>query len=133
MNIPDWMRKEYGEYIKSYRWKQKRDAALERAQFRCERCGFSKYSKTLEVHHVTYANFKNEKPEDLRVLCAECHEIEDRQREKESNRRSVAALENARVDGWMRKKFGDEWQDHVSEYEFEIEMERFDDWRERQG
>jgi 5-methylcytosine-specific restriction endonuclease McrA len=133
MNIPDEMRTEYNEYIKSYRWKQRRDAAMQRAKSRCERCGFSDQSCKLEVHHVTYANFKNEKPEDLRVLCTECHAIEDKERERKSNQRSAAALENARVDGWMRKKFGDEWQDNVSESEYEHELERFDDWLERQG
>jgi 5-methylcytosine-specific restriction endonuclease McrA len=88
MGAPD-----YSEYIASDAWRAKRDSALLIASRRsprrgypaCEACGkfgghFKnpsehrvQYANGLHVHHVTYRNLGDEPPEDLIVLCTECH------------------------------------------------------------
>jgi 5-methylcytosine-specific restriction endonuclease McrA len=45
--------------------------ALRRDQYRCRGCDAT---ENLEVHHRTYAHFGSERPEDLTVLCHECHD-----------------------------------------------------------
>lgn len=61
--------KEYDEYIHSKEWRVKRKEKLS-VQSCCEMCGSK---DNLHVHHNSYENFKNEKMEDLNVLCAKCH------------------------------------------------------------
>ena len=79
-------RAKYKSYLSSRVWKEKRQAALLRAGFRCEcrtdhlqlpedilapRC---LRTTRLTVHHLTYARFGGkELPEDLQVLCWSCH------------------------------------------------------------
>jgi hypothetical protein len=57
-------------YYKCAWWKHTRQAAIERANSRCEHCE-SIYN--LQVHHLTYERLGKEIPEDLQVLCFECH------------------------------------------------------------
>lgn len=64
---------DYWEYIKSDLWKQRRYAALERADFRCELCG---ETDNLNVHHLTYERLGNEDPHDLMVICGGHHWME---------------------------------------------------------
>jgi len=124
--MPD--REEYSRYINSPAWKQKRAAALERAQHRCEVCGFSKWSRQLEVHHKTYERFTKEMPDDLMVVCAECHKEQDKIRAEESFIRSRRALRKARLDGWATKKYGDEWSQR---YDVDAIAQEFSEWAER--
>jgi 5-methylcytosine-specific restriction endonuclease McrA len=63
-------RVDYATYIKTSRWKQRREEAKRRAGNRCLVCNSG---DRLEVHHRSYANLGNERPEDLTVLCADCH------------------------------------------------------------
>lgn len=63
-------KEEYNNYLKSYKWKQIRMAAIIRAGYKCEHCGSTKY---LQAHHCHYRTLFNEAPWDLRVLCRECH------------------------------------------------------------
>jgi len=65
---------EYKRHIASANWKKTRDQKLAEAHYRCEKCGISKWSKPLEVHHLTYDRLGRERLSDLQVLCAECHE-----------------------------------------------------------
>ena len=58
------------QYLNSMLWKIKRHQAIERAGARCEICDCSYY---LDVHHRTYENLGDEKPDDLMVLCRDCH------------------------------------------------------------
>jgi 5-methylcytosine-specific restriction endonuclease McrA len=62
----------YVEYLKSPRWKKKRERSLAFAERRCQICGSRKH---LEVHHNTYENLGHEKLRDLIVLCDDCHEL----------------------------------------------------------
>lgn len=61
----------YYDYLKSPQWQTVRDAALKRANYQCEKC---KSAKNLQVHHITYKRLGYELPEDLIVLCKDCHE-----------------------------------------------------------
>lgn len=61
----------YYEYIRSVAWAEKRLEAFERAKYKCQLCGARK--TFFEVHHNTYENLGNEPPEDLIVLCVNCH------------------------------------------------------------
>ena len=63
---------DYSEYLKTPHWLETRAVALKRAGSRCQVCSST---KLLEVHHNTYENLGHEKPEDLCVLCDECHEL----------------------------------------------------------
>lgn len=52
-------------------WVAIRQWALQRAGNKCEQCG---KTYMLSVHHLNYNNLGKEHPEDLKVLCQECHE-----------------------------------------------------------
>lgn len=65
----DWFRR-YGEYLQSPAWRERRRAALLRSGSRCQICGAT---RALQVHHVTYVRVGEEFPDDLRVVCVECH------------------------------------------------------------
>jgi 5-methylcytosine-specific restriction endonuclease McrA len=60
----------YPEYLLTRHWERKRRLAIERAGYRCEKCGFRYF---LEVHHLTYERLGCEQPEDLMALCRTCH------------------------------------------------------------
>src|SRR5215475_10158177 len=84
----------YREYLASAEWKLRRDDALHRAYYRCQsptcpepqlrslsdedlRFVCEEYLPPhhyrLEVHHLTYERLGNEHPDDLIVLCPQCH------------------------------------------------------------
>ena len=64
-------RKSYDEYIESSEWGEIRWKILKERGFICQCCGV--LTKRVEIHHIHYNNFKNERPEDLLVLDTECH------------------------------------------------------------
>lgn len=86
---PEW----YVEYLDSPHWKKTRQQKLEAADHRCERCGaYPKRTERgtlggLDVHHLTYERVGHELPEDLEVLCFQCHAVEHGQ---PADARSVA-------------------------------------------
>lgn len=80
---------EYRAYLASPAWRRRCHAALARAGWKCERCGWSKYSRRLEVHHKTYDHFREERPEDLEVVCTVCHKAADSERRGSANERTV--------------------------------------------
>jgi len=100
---------EYKEYLASPTWKRKREQALKRADYKCEECGMSKWTRKLDVHHLDYDHFGNECPEDLIVLCEKCHKKADKQRERETANRNATKLEDARFYGWAEKVYGEQW------------------------
>lgn len=65
----------YYEYIQSPAWKKKADAAKRDADYRCQVCNRHKDEVTLDAHHRTYARLGHERPEDITVLCRDCHEL----------------------------------------------------------
>ena len=48
-----------------------RIARLQRAKYLCEECHC--LSPYLQVHHLTYSRFNKELPEDILLLCPQCH------------------------------------------------------------
>ena len=62
----------YSMYLLSDWWRKNRQPALDRAAGKCECCG---RADALEVHHLTYVHkyHEIEYPDDLLVLCGECH------------------------------------------------------------
>ena len=66
---------EYIDFMQSDEWNEIRKAALRRANYECEQCGAR--NTKLDVHHLTYDRFGgNEEPDDLEVLCRDCHDKE---------------------------------------------------------
>jgi hypothetical protein len=64
-------RREYWNYLLSPQWAERRQAVLDRAGGRCERCGTE--AERLEVHHLHYRTIFRETPEDLQAVCRPCH------------------------------------------------------------
>lgn len=77
----------YTAYLNSPQWKAKRVEALDHYGRICSKCGGA---TKLEVHHKHYRNFKDEKLDDLEILCRTCHqEFHRRKREKRAARRAL--------------------------------------------
>ncbi len=68
----------YELYLQNdYGWRDFRDTIIKTRDSQCEKC----HSEIdLEVHHKTYNNVGNEKPEDVIVLCEPCHCLLHRER-----------------------------------------------------
>lgn len=60
----------YKKYIKSKKWKQKRQDLIDKIGYECEQCG---HNHKLHVHHKTYERLGNELLDDLQLLCWRCH------------------------------------------------------------
>jgi hypothetical protein len=95
-------KQEYDEYINSAAWDRKRKEKMRQVGDCCEICGVSKYTKKLQVHHLTYKHFKNERMDELQVLCPECHEPADIKRKE--------TVIDRRFDGPVYKGF-EHWMD----------------------
>ena len=60
----------YREYITSSYWRSKSNALKEARGGKCELCGST---NKLETHHLSYRHLGYELPQELQVLCSECH------------------------------------------------------------
>ena len=60
------------QYLKQPEWQVRRVQALMRARYRCKMD--ANHDATLDVHHNSYENYGDERPEDLVVLCRACHQ-----------------------------------------------------------
>lgn len=65
-------RPNYREYIQSAEWFSKRNAAILRADGKCQISGCDRDAE--QVHHRHYLNLGNERDEDLMAVCRDCHE-----------------------------------------------------------
>lgn len=74
----------YDEYLQTEQWQEKRKAALAAAGYRCQVCNAD--DRELHVHHRTYERRGNEVPDDLTVLCCECHQLFHEESELSSER-----------------------------------------------
>ena len=126
--LEDSQERRYAEYIRSPAWRQLRYQALEAAGYQCQRCGISKWSATLEVHHLTYERFRQERPADLVVLCESCHQKADLGRRVQVKLKNAKALKDARLDGWASKIYGDDWRDWCDS---ERVVEQYENWLKR--
>lgn len=61
----------YSTYLKSPRWRNKRDLVLMRANGVCEGC---EDAKATQVHHLTYVRVGDELLFDLVAVCNDCHQ-----------------------------------------------------------
>lgn len=116
---------EYKEYIASAQWARIRDEKIASVGGKCEKCGTSKWSARLDVHHKHYNNFKREKMEDLEVLCFPvCHESADNERvyHTEQNKKHKAIYKG--FETWMDNGNNSEkwrnWNDMKLSNEWEI-------------
>jgi hypothetical protein len=66
---------EYEDYIKSSAWRERSRAAKARAGWRCQICNRPSDEVALHAHHRTYERLGKELPEDLTVLCVDCHDL----------------------------------------------------------
>jgi len=62
----------YQDYLKSDEWKEKANAAKERAGWQCQ-INAKHSNKILHAHHRTYERIGNELDSDITVLCDSCH------------------------------------------------------------
>jgi hypothetical protein len=67
---------QYAEYLRSPHWRTIRAEALRRAEHRCQAPDCPGTSGRLHVHHLTYERLGKELPDDLQVLCSDCHRYE---------------------------------------------------------
>lgn len=118
---------EYDAYIRSACWKNIRSIKKKEVGNKCERCGH--LTARLEVHHLTYERFKKERLSDLRVLCKPCHDIEDAKREKEQLKKASKRRYNARFEGYMNAKYGEEYLQTTDATEHDYE--EFEAWLEK--
>jgi 5-methylcytosine-specific restriction endonuclease McrA len=63
----DW----YNGYLRSDEWEARRQAVLERADWRCEDCNAE---LATHAHHHTYERVGEERLSDLEALCPSCHD-----------------------------------------------------------
>lgn len=70
MSIAALRRLPYSQYLRTEHWFRVRSLALERARHECALCPAN---RDLQVHHRSYARKGFEQPEDVIVLCDECH------------------------------------------------------------
>ena len=64
-------------------------------------CGLCGSKKQIQVHHRTYKNQYNEKPEDLIVLCHTCHEyLTFKENYRRSNIEAEEIIENKLREIW---------------------------------
>ncbi len=61
---------DYGEYLNSIEWQQRRSKVLKRANGICEGCG---ERSATQVHHLTYKNVRQEFLFELVAVCDPCH------------------------------------------------------------
>ena len=60
------------DYLKTPQWNTLRKSILKRDNYTCQACTTT--GVPLEVHHISYQNFMEEKDTDLISLCRDCHQ-----------------------------------------------------------
>ncbi len=77
---------EYKEYMASDAWGVRRKLVLRRAAYICEGCGMR---SATQVHHLSYAHFKEEFLFELVALCQPCHERAHADHDEEDDRGDI--------------------------------------------
>ena len=60
----------YDQYMASDEWRERVNSYKAAAEWTCKECGST---ENLTGHHRHYMNLGNELPEDIEVLCWDCH------------------------------------------------------------
>jgi hypothetical protein len=81
----------YQQRISSAQWKTLKSKVIEQRGSRCERC--EQVSASLHLHHVHYRSLGSEQPEDVELLCPECHTEADEARAAKSRPKHVEPQE----------------------------------------
>jgi 5-methylcytosine-specific restriction endonuclease McrA len=81
--------KAYKRYMASEAWAERRLNALIAADYTCQRCEWTPLrggqptalgdviaAPALHIHHRSYRHFGAEQPDELEVVCADCHRKE---------------------------------------------------------
>lgn len=91
---------DYYAYIKSDAWRERANAAKVWSLGRCQVCYAHESEKRLDAHHRTYERLGNELPQDITVLCEDCHKLyEDF---KKGKRTAVSIQDNSDLPSWMK-------------------------------
>ena len=77
----------YHEYISSTQWKNLKRKIFEQRGGRCQQCGV--VSASLALHHAHYHSLGCEQPEDVELLCLDCHRQADEARTAKSRPKYV--------------------------------------------
>lgn len=84
-----FVRPDYYEYIRSQAWRQRADAAKKRAGYRCQVCYKHRDEVQLDAHHRTYERLGRERPEDITVLCRNCHQLYESNRLQSQTNKTI--------------------------------------------
>lgn len=72
----DWNKKEWldehNSYLKSALWREKRELVFQRDNYLCQSC---LTARATEVHHLSYAHWRNEPLFELVSICNDCHKV----------------------------------------------------------
>ena len=70
--LDEYRSRPYEERLQTKEWARTREQIFRRDGYRCRMCG--RGNVQLNVHHCTYANYGEERLEDLITLCRTCHQ-----------------------------------------------------------
>lgn len=73
----------YQHHVASGAWNKLKAEVIELRGQRCQRCRQDKPG--LALHHLHYRTLGHETPDEVELLCADCHEIADAQRRKHNS------------------------------------------------
>lgn len=65
---------DYGEYLRSKHWLRMKRMIHAKYNNECQMCHKKLKGRERNVHHLTYERIGNELPEDVTLLCRECHQ-----------------------------------------------------------
>lgn len=71
LNRKGWKEWYNNTYLLSDHWIDLRNSLIAKVNYKCEKCGSS--PKTLNCHHLSYANLGKELRKDLIIVCKDCH------------------------------------------------------------
>ena len=100
----------YKDYLKySKHWKEIRNKKRTESLGRCDVCKKIKYQGSLndiDIHHLHYETVGNERMQDLKAVCRNCHSKEDNIRETRKYYGAVATYAEKKY-GYIPDDLGD--------------------------
>lgn len=88
----------YVQRVSSAEWKRLKNTIVEQRGHRCEHCG--QESVSLALHHVHYRTLGSEMPDDIELLCPECHTKADEARRPKRNYPEEGLIVGSEGDYW---------------------------------
>lgn len=92
----------YQQRIASAEWKNLRRDVIAQRGSRCERC--LREDDTLALHHKHYRSLGTELPDDVELLCGDCHKAADDARDQQNRPKHDVPQE-----GWIVGDDGERW------------------------